>query len=360
MDTRRSADRQTSPPISGHLGRGGTLPPLFFLLGFQTLPNCLRHKNSIFRFLIAVVLSAGVTVFFSTALHAQSLVPRAYLITPVHSNAVVVTDSFSNGSLLFNNVLPITDAKAKINVSVLSYYRTLSFFGRSANITASLPYAVGSFQGTVFGTTDSIYRSGLGDCAFRFSVNLIGGPAMSAKQFQSWKQKRLLGVSITVLAPTGQYDPTKLINIGANRWGFKPELGYSRRKGNWVLEAYGGVWFFTTNPQFFSNNAFVSTVQVQTQKPIGAFEGHIGYDIKPRLWVSFDANFWFGGPSSLNGLQNPATFQVSSRIGGTASIPLAKHQSMKFSYSDGAYIRVGGNYQTVSVAWQYSWLGKFI
>jgi len=125
-----------------------------------------------------------------------------------------------------------------------------------------------------------------------------------------------------------------------------------------VLDGYGGVWFFTTNPEFFSHNAFVPGTQAQSQAPIGSFEGHLSYDIKPRLWVSLDGNFWYGGRVSLNGVEQPDTLRVGSRIGVTASIPLNKHQSLKVSYSDGAYVRYGGNFKNVSVGWQYSWLGR--
>jgi hypothetical protein len=161
-----------------------------------------------------------------------------------------------------------------------------------------------------------------------------------------------------VVAPTGQYDPTKLINWGAHRWGFKPELGYSRRWGHWVLDGYSGVWFYTRNQEFFSHNAFFPGRQSQSQNPIGAFESHLSYDVRPRLWFSLDGNYWFGGKTTLNGVQSPLTLQRNSRIGGTASIPLSKHQSVKFSYNNGAYIQYGGNYQSVSVAWQYAWMGR--
>jgi hypothetical protein len=161
-----------------------------------------------------------------------------------------------------------------------------------------------------------------------------------------------------VVAPTGQYDPTKLINWGANRWGFKPEFGYSERWGHWLLDGYMGVWFYTTNPEFFSRNAFFPGTRTQSEEPVGSFEGHLSYSVKPRFWFSLDGNFWFGGTTSLNGVQNPLTVQRNSRIGGTASIPVTKHQSLKLSYSNGDYIRYGGNYQNISVAWQYSWLGR--
>ncbi len=292
------------------------------------------------------------------ALRAQDLAPRAYVITPVHSNAVTSTYSFSNGGLLFNNVLPVTNATATLHISILSYVHSLNFFGRSANILASVPYGVGHFQGTFMDNETKLYRSGLLDSVFRFSVNLRGGPAMSVKEFQSWQQKTIIGVSLKVVAPTGQYDGTKLVNNGSNRWAFKPELGYSQRWGHWVLDAYGAVWFFTTNPEFWSHNSFFPGTQSQSQAPIGAFEGHLSYDVKPRLWISLDGNFWFGGSTTLNGMENSNTLQKNSRIGVTASVPVTKHQSFKVSYSNGDYVRFGGNFQNISAAWQFSWLGR--
>jgi hypothetical protein len=305
-----------------------------------------------------LVLLAVIAACPLRALHAQDLAPRAYVITPVHSNAILFTYSFLHGGILFNDAIPITDATATIHVSIFTYYHSLNFFGRSANFTASLPYGVGRFQGTFIDNETKAYRSGLLDSIFRFSVNLKGGPAMSVKEYQSWRQKTVLGVSLKIVVPTGQYDSTKLINNGSNRWAFKPEFGYSQRWGHCVLDAYGGVWFFTTNPKFFSHNAFVPGTQAQSQKPIGAFEGHLSYDVKPRLWVSLDGNIWLGGRTSLNAVENNNTFQTSSRIGATASIPVSKRQSLKVSYSDGTYVRFGGNYHNVSLAWQYGWLGR--
>jgi len=245
-------------------------------------------------------------------------------------------------------------------VPIFSYYYAFSLFGRSANVVASLPYAVGNFQGTVTGAEKHLYRSGLLDSVYRISVNLKGGPAMPPQKFMKWKQKLLLGASLKVVAPTGQYDPTKLINWGTNRWSFKPEFGYSQRwSGKWILDAYFGVWFFTTNPEFFSRNVYYAGTRNQSQEPIGAVEAHLSYDFKKeRLWASLDGNFWFGGKTSINGVQNPVTEESNSRVGGTVSVPITKHQSLKFSYSNGTYIRFGGNYQSVSAAWQYSWLGK--
>jgi len=310
------------------------------------------------HFLRRLALSAFGLFSLGCCAYSQDLAPRAYIVTPIHSNAVTLTYSFYDGSLLFDGAVPITGATARVNISVFSLYHSLRFFGRTASFTASLPYGVGNFRGTVVGAEAHAYRSGLLDSTFRFAVNLKGGPAMDVHDFAKWRQKTILGASFKMVAPTGQYDPTKLVNYGANHWAFRPELGFSRRFQHWVLDSYGGVWFFTTNPEFFSHNQFNPGVVTQSESPVAAFEGHFSYDVKPRLWASLDGNFWFGGKTSLNGVENVNTLQRNSRVGGTVSIPLNSHQSLKVSYANGAYIRYGGNYQSIAVAWQYSWLGR--
>jgi hypothetical protein len=303
---------------------------------------------------LGLVVALLVSLTLASELAAQDLAPRAYVITPVHSNAITITWTFYDGGLNFNGTVPITNATGTYHVPIFTYYHSLSFFGRSANVTASLPYAVGNFQGEVAAQSRSVYRSGLLDSSFRFSVNLLGGPAMQAEEMTKWKQKTSLGLSLKVVAPTGQYSSTKLINWGSNRWAFRPELGYSERWGHWVLDGYAGVWFYTANSASYAG----PITKVRKEAPIGALEGHLSYDFKPRLWVSLDGNFWWGGITSLDGIQNLETKQTGSRLGGTASFPISKHQSIKLSYSNGTYIRFGGNYQSVSVAWQYSWLGR--
>ena len=296
------------------------------------------------------LLAATVCAFSG---RAQDLAPRAYVITPLHANAIIVTSSFYDGGLNFSDTIPITGATGKYNIPEFTCYHAFSFFRRSGNITASLPYAVGTFSGEALGKNHSIYRSGLVDFNARFSVNLIGGRAMQPEEFAKWKQKTLLGVSLNVVAPTGQYDGRKLVNWGLNRWAIKPQLGYSERWSNWILDAYAGVWFYTTNPAFYDT----PIPKPQTERPVRSLETHLSYDFKPRAWVSLDGNFWWGGITALSGIADPATKQTGSRVGATISVPVTKRQSIKFAYSNGIYIRFGGNYQRVQVAWQYGWIG---
>lgn len=310
------------------------------------------------RLFLKLGFSAATVLCSLCMVTAQDLRPRAYVITPIHSNAVLVGYAFNDGSIFFGSVLPISNASGRYSVPNISYYHSLNFFKRSANFTATLPYVVGSFQGEATGSQQKIYRSGLADSIFRFSVNLIGGPAMVPKDFAKWKQKTILGASIQVVSSTGQYDPSHLINPGANHWVFKPELGLSRRWGNWILDAYGGVWLFAANNNYLMGSEFSKRHNTLTEAPIGAIEMHLSYDAKPRLWASFDGNYWYGGETAVNGVYKFGTLQSNSRIGGTVSVPLTKHQSVKFSYSDGELARIGGTFQTVTLIWQYSWLGR--
>lgn len=329
-------------PAGGNHNLAGRTSP-----GFRCALRGYRRSRTRLWLNAAVVLLA-------LQLHAQSLAPRAYVITATNSNAVTLTWSFYDGGVNLNGTLPITNATGTYSVPSFAYYHALNFFGRSSNITVSLPYGVGTFSGEELGKGRSVYRSGLLDFAARFSVNLKGGPAMTPQQYVKWKQKVLLGASVTVIAPTGQYDPTKLVNWSINRWAVKPEFGYSQRWGPWILDAYGGVWFYTTNPASYH----VPVPKPQTESPIGSFEGHWSYDFKKaRMWASLDGNFWWGGITALSGIRNPETKQTSSRIGGTFAYPFTKHQSVKIAYSYGTYVRFGGNYQSLQVAWQYSWIG---
>jgi hypothetical protein len=304
----------------------------------------LTHIQTVLCILIATL---------ARPLCAQDLSPRAYLITPEHFNAVTLSWSYFDGGVNFNGAVPITGATGTFNAVNCAIYHSFGFFGRSANAVAYLPYGVGTFQGTVQQQQLQVYRSGLLDFGARVSVNLIGGPSMKPREFAKWKQKILLGASLKVIAPTGQYDPVKIVNWGINRWAFKPELGYSQRIGHWLIDGYAGGWFYTTNHQSFA----LPTPQPQTEQPIGSFEGHLSRDFGNGTWFSVDGNYWWGGVTSLGGITNLSTEQRGSRIGGTAAWRFAKHQSLKVSYSNGTYVQFGGNYQTVSVAWQYSWLG---
>jgi len=293
--------------------------------------------------------SVLVLAAFAVNLRAQDLTPRAYLITPVGSHAIILSSSFSSGSVLVDPTVPIEDAKGKFQIPSMAYCQSFDFLGRSANVTMLVPYVHGEFSGSSGGAELGAYRSGMADARVRLAVNLSGGPAMRVPEYLRWTEKRLISASITAAIPTGQYDRARLVNPGTNRWGFKPEVGVSRRWGHWVGDFYVGAWFFTGNHSFYPG------ASLRTQAPVLALEGHLGYYVRPRLWLSGDANFWAGNRSTLDGVKKKDE-QRDSRIGATLSVPVSRRNAVKVSYSQGAYVTIGGAYRTVAVGWQYSWI----
>jgi Putative MetA-pathway of phenol degradation len=293
--------------------------------------------------LVAVILLSAWTA------RAQELDPAAYSISPVGVNILVVANTLNIGDVDFDPAVPIEQAKATINSCALGYVRTLNVAGRSSSFGIVAPYVVGHLEGLYLGQFQTLDRSGLGDPRFRFAINLYGGPAMKLKQFASYRPKTNVGISLTVGTPLGQYDPAKVINLGANRWSFKPELGVTHTLGRWTLEGYGGAWLFTRNTNFFNE-------KTRTQDPLGSFQFHLNYAFRPRLWAAFDANFYTGGRTSINGVRN-FDLQQNSRMGGTLAIPFNRRQSFKLSYSHGAYTTIGGNFNSIAIFYQYIWGG---
>jgi hypothetical protein len=279
---------------------------------------------------------------------AQELEPRAYSVSPTGANFGAVGFARSAGDVDFDPALPIESGNARLYNTFFAYGRSLDFFGRSANVAVALPYLWGNLQGTVNGTPLQARRSGLMNPAMRFSVNLYGAPAMDLEQFARFRRKTIVGASLALVAPLGQYDPARAVNIGTNRWAAKPEIGMSRRFGNWFFDLYLGAWFFSANENFQG--------RVRTQDPIISTQTHVSYAFKPRLWAAFDANFYTGGTTSIDGLRN-RDLQRNSRVGGTISIPMTKRQSLKFSGSTGAVTNIGADFISIGVAYQYLWGG---
>jgi len=280
---------------------------------------------------------------------AQDLEPRAYSSSPTGTNFLIVGYARSTGDVLFDATVPLTDVNARLNAGTVGLGRTFNLGGRLALLTAALPYSWGKIEGLVAEQARQITRSGLVDARFKLSVNLVGPPAMAPAEFVKAPRKTVLGASLTAIAPTGQYDPQKLINLGTNRWAFKPEVGVSHPVGRWDLDAYAALWLFTKNDAFFTGEA------TRRQDPIVAFQGHASYTIKPRAWAAVDATWYGGGKAAVD--NGPETSGVgNTRLGATLAWPIGRRQSLKVAYSAGATTRAGTDFKTVAVAWQVVWM----
>jgi hypothetical protein len=291
--------------------------------------------------------SAGAALLWSALAYAQEMEPRTYSAVPIGTNFVVVDYARSSGGFSFDPSLPIANVEAKINTYSFGYSHSFGLVGHTASVAVSAPYANANVTGDVEGMPEQAYRSGLGDAQFRFAVNLLGDPARTPEEFARSTPSTVLGTSLTVVAPTGQYVPSRLINIGANRWSFKPEFGLSQPIGDWFVEGAAGVWIFTGNGDFYRGRR-------RSQDPMPVFQWHGGYNWRPGLWIAADVTYFTGGRTSVNGVQDQ-DLQRSVRYGVTLSVPLAAQWSAKLAWSRGLITRVGGDFQTFSFALQYRW-----
>jgi hypothetical protein len=295
----------------------------------------------------ALVAALALALATPRAASAQQLEPRAYSPSPVGANFVGAGYAQSRGNVLFDPSLPFSDVSMRMNVTSAFYLRTFGVLGRQASAGLTVPYAWGTVEGNVSESYRRADRTGLSDLVVRLAVNLVGNPALAPREFAKRRQGTTLGASLVVTAPSGQYDPSKLVNLGTNRWAFKPELGVCQPIGRWWLEGYAGAWLYSDNPEFFGGH-------LREQDPIGVAQGHVVYTVRPRMWLALDGTWYWGGQTRLDGVRK-ADRQSNSRAGATVAVPVGRSHSLKAAYARGVTARVDSKLDTFAVLWQYFW-----
>jgi hypothetical protein len=180
---------------------------------------------------LSVVLLTLALIALGRGADAQDLEPRAYVNTPVGLNFLLAGYGYAAGGVATDPSLPLQNADIKVHSALLAYARALDVWGTSGKVDVVVPYAWLSGSADVMGQSRERDVSGFADPRLRFSVNLYGAPALSLQEFAHYRQDVIIGASLQVSAPLGQYNPDKLVNIGTNRWSFKPEVGISKAWG---------------------------------------------------------------------------------------------------------------------------------
>ncbi|PYN84699.1 MAG: transporter [Candidatus Rokuibacteriota bacterium] len=292
--------------------------------------------------LVTVLLAAVM------AAEAQDLEPRAYSNAPVGMNFLILGYGYTTGDVALDASAPIQDGKITVHSAVLAYARSLDVWGRAGKLDLVLPHAWLSGSAKFSGRPVSTEVSGLGDPQVRFSYLFYGAPALTLDQFADYQPDLILGASLAVRAPLGQYDSDRLVNIGTNRWSFKPEIGISKTLGPMTLELDTSATFYTDNDNFFRGRRL-------QRDPLYAVQGHVIYHTSFGVWAALDATYYGGGRTTIDGVEGESLQDV--RVGGTLAIPVNRYNSIKISVSTGAYARLGGNFTTAAIAWQFRWGG---
>jgi hypothetical protein len=294
---------------------------------------------------LAGILLAGA----ATRARSQDIEPRAYANAPVGVNFLIGAYVDARGTLSFDPSVPITSAHLATPSAVLAYARVLDLLGASAKFDAIVPYTWLSGSALYIGQPVSREVSGFADPRFRLSVNLYGAPALALKEFARYRQRLIVGASLQVSAPAGQYDPTRLVNLSSHRWWFKPEAGVSKAMGPWTLEFMAAATLFTENREFYNGNT-------RSQAPLYATQAHVIRALRSGVWASGDATYYTGGRTTMNGKLNN-DFQENWRVGGVLAFPVTRRHSLKLQASSGVWARTGSNYNLFGIGWQYRWGG---
>lgn len=284
--------------------------------------------------------------------HAQDLEPRLMSALPTGGNFVIVSYGYSTGNILLDNTLPIEDLSASLHNVVLAYARSLKLFNKLAKFDVIAPYSFGSFEGVVSNIDSSTSRTGFGDPLIRFSMVLVGSGPMGFTDFFKQEQKKFnLGASIRIRPPVGQYDPTKLINLGANRWATKLGFAgsYTIRK-KFILEGHVNSWLFTQNKEFYNGNTI-------KQKPLIIVQLHVAYLFAPGIWIAVSGGQSGMGETIVNGVEKD-DLKNSSRFGAVFAYKLSKQHALKIAFTSGLSTRYGADFTTVLLAYQLMWFDK--
>jgi hypothetical protein len=173
-------------------------------------------------------------------------------------------------------------------------------------------------DGSIAGTNVHGSISGAGDSSYQLGILLKGGPALSISQFENYKPASSLGLSLTIIVPTGSYNAEKILNLGSNRWSFKPDLAFNHPFGP------DQKWDSTATVTSLSTQTIPLIMEKRSsaQQPLPGLEGHISYSFNDRAWVSVDTRCSFGATTYVDSVsQNNA--QQNFIVGNELNISLS-------------------------------------
>ena len=293
--------------------------------------------------------AGGLAVGTLAVAQAQEIEPRAYSNAPLGMNFVIAGYAYTQGAVPFDASLPVKNAQLKTSNAVLAYARVFDVWGQSGKFDAIVPYTGLSGTAEVAGQPFERNVTGFADPRFRLSVNLYGAPALTLREFRNYEQDLIIGASLQVSMPASQYDSSRVVNIGTNRWSFRPEVGISKAVGPWTLEFQAAATLYTDNRDFYGGHT-------RSQDPIYSLQGHVIYGFRSGVWASLDATTFAGGRTTLNGVRGDDG-QQNWRGGGTLALPVDVGHSIKIYASSGVSARTDNNYDLIGIAWQYRWGG---
>jgi hypothetical protein len=284
---------------------------------------------------------------------AQDMEPRRWTHLPIGLNVAGAGLAATDGDIYVDPVLLIEDARFELWSLTSSYVRTFELLGRSSRVDFLLPYGYGRWEGLIDGEYTAVRRHGFRDPFVRLSMNLYGAPPLRAAGYAQYRMKHpvstTVGAALAVTLPLGEYYSERLINLGANRWVVRPQLGVLHQRGPWQFEVTTTLSLYQDNDEFYAGTRL-------EQEPLWFVQGHVIRSFARNMWVSLSGGYSFGGNAEINDLpkDNADRTRYFSLSWG---MPLTLQQSIKFAYVNAdTNVPVGSSSESLVFSWSLSWI----
>jgi Putative MetA-pathway of phenol degradation len=259
---------------------------------------------------------------------AEELEPRRWSHLPIDTNFAGTGYAYTEADIGLDPVLRIENMQTEMHTWVAKYIRTFALFNKTARIGLLQAHQEGRWSGLLDGVSKTVNRSGWSDTLLRFAINLYGAPPLQGKEYGAYRAateiKTIVGAGLSVQLPTGDYMDDKLINLGTNRFTFRPQFGVVHTRGKWSMEATGTVALYSDNNEFFNGKKL-------EKDPLYIINGHLIYTFRPGLWVSTSAGYDHGGRSTVDGTKKDDRMQ-NLAWALSFGFPVSRHFGVKVAY----------------------------
>ncbi len=297
-------------------------------------------------------LAMLVVLLVCRGVQAQELEPRRWSHLPVGINFAALAYAYTDGNIFLDPAVLVEDAQAEVHSLGLGYIRTFGLFGKAARVDVVAPFSNGYWEGQIDGEFASTRRQGFGDPRVRLAINLVGSPAQTPAEFAQFQTNTVVGTALEVTVPIGEYFEDRLVNLGSNRWVFRPTFGIVHTRGKWSYEVTASAWFFGDNDDYQAPGRMLE------QDPIYAIEMHFIHTFRPGLWASASAAYGTGARAIVAGVRNPYD-QDNTLWALSVGFPIDRRQGVKVAYQIGRTSEtIGVDYERVILAYSLMWGGS--
>ena len=274
--------------------------------------------------LLAMIALCTQQIFSQTPAHF-------YWKTLAGANGVpLIVESINGNTNPFDpshNVNP--GAYVNATMAMVGYAKFLPLFDRATMISVIFPMGHISAETIIAGGTSKQVAKGFGDPMLEFDINIIGPKAqMSLPDLMRYEPGFSLDLMMDLAFPVGEYDNTKTLNLGQNRWYGRIGAPIVWQIGPWVpgrrttLEFLPAVWLFGDNTDYVG--------KTMKTDPIFQLDAHFSRELTHNFWASLDGVWYNGGQATVDTTQGTKLNNIG--LGITLGYQINENINLTFGY----------------------------